>query len=54
MQSLIHSLTHLLQTHKNQRVSSKEDEPAMRVLRQRELVDNYKNENEVTRLGTRF
>jgi peptidoglycan hydrolase CwlO-like protein len=34
----------------NKRMSSKEDEPMTRVLRQRELVENLKHENEVLRL----
>lgn len=32
------------------RISSKEDEPMTRVLRQRELVDSMKHDNEVLRL----
>ena len=34
----------------SKRQSSKEDEPMMRVLRQRELVESMKHENEVLRL----
>jgi hypothetical protein len=34
----------------NKRISSKEDEPMTRVLRQREMVENMKHENEVLRL----
>ncbi len=34
----------------NKRISSKEDEPMQRVLRQRELVESMKHENEVLRL----
>ncbi len=37
-------------TNPNKKVSSKEDEPMMRVLRQRELVESMKHENEVLRL----
>lgn len=32
------------------KISSKEDEPMQRVLRQRELVESMKHENEVLRL----
>jgi hypothetical protein len=37
-------------TNPNKRISSKEDEPMTRVLRQREMVENMKHENEVLRL----
>lgn len=39
-----------MQKNPNKRISSKEDEPMMRVLRQREMVDSMKHENEVLRL----
>ena len=34
----------------NKRVSSVEDQPMTRVLRQRELVENMKHDNEILRL----
>jgi hypothetical protein len=40
----------MIPSHSNKRISSKEDEPMTRVLRQRELVESLKHENEVLRL----
>lgn len=42
--------TKLKKTVKNQRVSSVEDQPQTKVLRQRELVESMKHENEILRL----
>lgn len=39
-----------MQSNQNKRISSKEDEPMMRVMRQKETVDNMKHDNEVLRL----
>lgn len=36
--------------NKNKRISSVEDQPMTRVLRQRELVEGFKHENEILRL----
>eukprot|EP01040_Poterioochromonas_malhamensis_P010220 gene10219-11117_t len=40
----------MIASQSNKKISSKEDEPMTRVLRQRELVENLKHENEVLRL----
>jgi hypothetical protein len=40
----------MINSHSTKRLSSKEDEPMTRVLRQRELVENLKHENEVLKL----
>lgn len=37
-------------TNKNKRQSSVEDQPMTRVLRQREIVESMKHENEILRL----
>lgn len=40
----------MIASQSSKKISSKEDEPMTRVLRQRELVENLKHENEVLRL----
>jgi hypothetical protein len=43
-------MTSTMELNKNKRQSSVEDQPMTRVLRQREIVDNMKHENEILRL----
>lgn len=37
-------------SNKNKRISTREDEPTMRIIRQKEAVDHMKHENEILRL----
>lgn len=43
-------MTSTMELNKNKRQSSVEDQPMTRVLRQREIVENMKHENEILRL----